>query len=776
MRHRINGCGRLWLALFPASALVLTSAAAALQRGAAPLDESQQRMIGELGSVYQPAGPIVNEIPGVPGWTQRDVEALRQAIRDSLLHLANLELALQGRADLVKALPPYTNELTYLRGEDDLLIDRLETRASLGNFMGQAITRAIDVSDIVTLDDAVVDDEVEMSIVQYLGFYEGLKARALQQAGEVYAPTAHQPVVTAMIDQVAPLLSNGTVGKHEDIAADTAPLLGGAGCYFIFPFGVGWTQLAGDTTLWVGSEGTYDNVSMDVLLGFFFYYFPCANEIAATAIRISSNGYVTFHQFGGGGADGLDGSNDPLPSAVDPDHFAAPWWDDLIVTAQGSTDRVSYKVEGAAGSAVMTVQWFSISRVGGDTTEFHRFQLKLLQASGQVQFHYDTTWIPDSVDNATTGLENMAGTLAFCAFNCGNNNSAAPDLNFDFFVPQPSNDSCANAICLEDSEVVEGHNFGATGSNLTSCASTDNYDVWYVYTPPFGGNVTVTTCGDTDLDTSVSVFTECGGAELACNDQDVACPTLAQSTVTFAAAANEDYYIRVAGALGKRGQFEVSARIGVNGIEGDICETCRVIGSELEGLFFTTNNMGCFNDSSCGGANDIVDEWFCWTAPASGMAEATTCFGPTDFDTTIAVFDDCPASGGVEIACNDDDPYSLPACELSPGNFFKSRVRWFASAGTTYRIRVAGFAMAEGDYFLRSRIICPADLVDSDTFQPPGDGVVDAADLAFLLGEWDAPPVSPADFVNSGTFAPPPDGFVDAADLAVLLGMWGECP
>ncbi len=71
---------------------------------------------------------------------------------------------------------------------------------------------------------------------------------------------------------------------------------------------------------------------------------------------------------------------------------------------------------------------------------------------------------------------------------------------------------------------------------------------------------------------------------------------------------------------------------------------------------------------------------------------------------------------------------------------------------------------------------CVGDLVSSGTFSPPPDGVVDAADLAFLLGEWGPNPGSPADFVNSGTFAPPPDGVVDAADLANLLGGWGPCP
>jgi hypothetical protein len=69
---------------------------------------------------------------------------------------------------------------------------------------------------------------------------------------------------------------------------------------------------------------------------------------------------------------------------------------------------------------------------------------------------------------------------------------------------------------------------------------------------------------------------------------------------------------------------------------------------------------------------------------------------------------------------------------------------------------------------------CEGDIVTSATFQPPADGMTDAADLAYLLGAWGAQP-SCADFVTSATFAPPPDGFVDGADLALLLGAWGRC-
>ena len=53
---------------------------------------------------------------------------------------------------------------------------------------------------------------------------------------------------------------------------------------------------------------------------------------------------------------------------------------------------------------------------------------------------------------------------------------------------------------------------------------------------------------------------------------------------------------------------------------------------------------------------------------------------------------------------------------------------------------------------------CPADLT--------GDWVVDAADLALLLGAWGVG--SPAGDLTG-------DDNTDAADLAVMLGTWGIC-
>jgi len=46
-----------------------------------------------------------------------------------------------------------------------------------------------------------------------------------------------------------------------------------------------------------------------------------------------------------------------------------------------------------------------------------------------------------------------------------------------------------------------------------------------------------------------------------------------------------------------------------------------------------------------------------------------------------------------------------------------------------------------------------------------GDGTVDGADLALLLGQWG----------GRGSADLTEDGLVDAADLAIMLGAWGGC-
>src|SRR5262249_19059061 len=93
--------------------------------------------------------PIVNTTPGLPGWAQADVDALRNAIAEWI---------------------------TVRIGDIAAGRDPAETDGILGNFIGQAITRGLAFDDLVSLDDgSLISDTTTRSIISYLHFYESVK-------------------------------------------------------------------------------------------------------------------------------------------------------------------------------------------------------------------------------------------------------------------------------------------------------------------------------------------------------------------------------------------------------------------------------------------------------------------------------------------------------------------------------------------------------------------------------------------------------------------------
>jgi hypothetical protein len=183
---------------------------------------------------------------------------------------------------------------------------------------------------------------------------------------------------------------------------------------------------------------------------------------------------------------------------------------------------------------------------------------------------------------------------------------------------------------------------------------------------------------------------------------------------------------------------------------GEICASCG--GAGAGDCFAANSTPGC-NDADCCTAVCAVDSFCCdveWDGvcaeeaaefcPACGSSGSGSCFAPH-----------------ANVGC-DDPACCAVVCDMDS---FCCSVEWDQACAD----EAAEFCSGGG---------CPQDCVSSDTFAPPPDGNVDAADLAFLLGDWGVCPGCCADTVTSATFAPPPDGVVDAADLAALLGAWGS--
>jgi hypothetical protein len=125
------------------------------------------------------------------------------------------------------------------------------------------------------------------------------------------------------------------------------------------------------------------------------------------------------------------------------------------------------------------------------------------------------------------------------------------------------NDSCSNAFVIGP-----GTYFGSTSCSTNdgqpSCGlSTTTGDVWYSFTAPGPGRLTVDTCGST-YDTVLSLHSGCPGTtanEITCDDDAGAngtCPNTLQSWISAQVVGGNTYLIRVAGYNTITGNYQLN--------------------------------------------------------------------------------------------------------------------------------------------------------------------------------------------------------------------------
>lgn len=128
-------------------------------------------------------------------------------------------------------------------------------------------------------------------------------------------------------------------------------------------------------------------------------------------------------------------------------------------------------------------------------------------------------------------------------------------------------DLCANAQSIVGVGMFNFDNSLATTDGtpdpLCLAFATDDIDndVWYSWVAPNSGLFTVSTCGQTSVDTKVGIYDgTCMGAVVACNDDT--CAT--QSEASWPAVAGQVYVIRLGtypSALGGTGTFTLSENL-----------------------------------------------------------------------------------------------------------------------------------------------------------------------------------------------------------------------
>jgi hypothetical protein len=235
---------------------------------------------------------------------------------------------------------------------------------------------------------------------------------------------------------------------------------------------------------------------------------------------------------------------------------------------------------------------------------------------------------------------------------------------------------------------------GTEGQAETLCLQFGFYsnirDVWFTWTAPATGVVTVNTCGLTGIDTKIGIYngTSCPtGPALACNDDN--CATGFQTRLTFTATMGNSYVIQLGNSEAPPpsspgvGIFELQQSVLGPPPANDVCATPTALPGVGTYPFDNTNaTTGTEGQAEAlcnltgAGTTLLSDVWYTWTASLNGIATVNTC-GISTIDTKIAIYNGAGCPTASAIACNDD------ACAG-----YQSTVQFPCLSGNTYTIQL----------------------------------------------------------------------------------------
>jgi len=151
-----------------------------------------------------------------------------------------------------------------------------------------------------------------------------------------------------------------------------------------------------------------DDVAIPIGLPEPFRYFG----VEYSTITLDSNGFVIPGSVDPGPA----AQNQTLPDTTSPNNVIAPFWDDLDLNGNSSTDTgggdLLYAVLHDSGSNAdyLVVEWHDAQQSGNPGTAYS-FQVWIQLNAEHITFAYDTPAFIGDTTSATVGFENSDGTL-----------------------------------------------------------------------------------------------------------------------------------------------------------------------------------------------------------------------------------------------------------------------------------------------------------------------------------------------------------------------------
>ena len=238
-------------------------------------------------------------------------------------------------------------------------------------------------------------------------------------------------------------------------------------------------------------------------------------------------------------------------------------------------------------------------------------------------------------------------------------------------MAQPSNNECATSenilISTSTPNTYTANTVDATETVEGSCESAGftDPDVWYNFTMPVNGNLSVTGITSNDY---INIFASCGGAEIACFFDD---------GIIYGLDAGQDYILKFARFNNGSGNFDFTVQAFEEPANNECVNSETIIVSEMMPTDYTVSTIGASEtiEASCESAGFIdPDVWYNFTMPVNG----TLFVSNNSTNNYITIYDSC---GGAEITC-----------------FFGNNSIFNLTGGTDYILRFARFNNGSGTF------------------------------------------------------------------------------
>jgi hypothetical protein len=256
-------------------------------------------------------------------------------------------------------------------------------------------------------------------------------------------------------------------------------------------------------------------------------------------------------------------------------------------------------------------------------------------------------------------------------------------------ISQPVNDDFAHRRILTGTNVVAaGSNVGATkepGEPDHGFIGSAGVSVWYSWTAPASGTVTISTAGSS-FNTVLAVYTGSSVSaltEVASNEDNLGAADNT-SMVVFSAVSNQTYQIAVDGwyEIGSV-QLRIHLCRQAQPVNDSFAQRIPLTGADVLTIGSNEGATQEPGEPNHAGSPAEFSIWWSWTAPASGMVSISTA--GSGFNTRLAVYTGASVSALTEVASNEIDPY--PGHPMLP---WTSAVLFRTISNQTYQIAVDG--------------------------------------------------------------------------------------